>query len=70
MCFAPALQVLCGDLGESPLEVLSAFSSEVALPLLHTLVQHGAWPDATALEVTDTIQNFAAGGKYQATFPE
>jgi hypothetical protein len=54
------VQVLCGDLGESPLEVLSAFSSEVALPLLRQQqVSHGA----AALEVTNALQEFTSSGK-------
>lgn len=57
-------QVLCGDLGESPLEVLSAFSSEVALPLLRQQqVSHGTWPNAAALEVTNALQEFTSSGK-------
>ena len=59
--------MLHGDLNESPLEVLSAFSSEVALPLLRQQVSRGALPDAAALEVTSTLQDFSSGGKTPRT---
>ena len=63
MNYSSTTQVLCGDMGESPLEVLSVFSSEVALPLLRQQVSHGAWPNAAALEVANTLQEFASSGK-------
>ena len=54
------MQVVWGELGDSPLESLSILSSEIAVPLLKTLIRHGSLPDATALELTDSMQDLVS----------
>lgn len=62
-------QVLCEEVGESPLEVLSKLSTEVVLPLLrHQLKKGGSYPDATAVEVSDALQSFASDGMPACTY--
>ena len=56
------LQVTYGDFGESPLEQLSAVSSEVILPLLSNPANQGGWPDVVAKEITDNLHKFVAHG--------
>ena len=50
-----------GELGSSPLECLSILSSEVAVPLLKSQIRHGSIPDAAALELSDSLQDFVSG---------
>ena len=64
---ALALQVLWGDLGESALDVLSALSAEIALPLLKGQFKQGSWSVAAAAEITDALQGFASDGAYPST---
>eukprot|EP00891_Asterochloris_glomerata_P002883 jgi/Astpho2/2883/Aster-01037 len=52
--------VTYGDFGESPLEQLSAVSSEVILPLLSNPANQGGWPDVVAKEITDNLHKFVA----------
>ena len=54
------MQVVWGELGSSPLECLSILSSEVAVPLLKSQIRHGGIPDATALELSDSMQHLVS----------
>lgn len=56
------MQVVWGELGDSPLESLSVLSSEVAVPLLRSQIRHGRMPDMAALELTDSLQAFVSSG--------
>lgn len=59
------MQVICEEIGESPLEVLSKLSTEIVLPLLrHQLKKGGAYPHATAVEVSDALQAFTSDGVF------
>ena len=57
------MQVVWGELGDSPLESLSVFSSEVAVPLLRSQIRHDSMPDMAAQELTDSLQAFVSSGK-------
>ena len=61
------MQVVWGELGDSPLESLSVLSSEVAVPLLRSQIRHGSMPDSAALELTDSLQAFVSNGKLLLT---
>ena len=65
--FQMRMQVLWGELGDSPLESLSVLSSEVAVPLLRSQIRHGSMPDSAALELTDSLQAFVSSGKLLPT---
>ncbi len=65
--FQMRLQVVWGELGDSPLESLSVLSSEVAVPLLRSQIRHGSMPDSAALELTDSLQAFVSSGKLLPT---
>ena len=49
-----------GELGNSPLDCLSVLSSEVAAPLLRSQIRHGSMPDAAALDLSDSMQEFVS----------
>ena len=65
--FLMRMQVVWGELGDSPLESLSVLSSEVAVPLLRSQIRHGSMPDSAALELTDSLQAFVSSGKLLPT---
>jgi dynein heavy chain, axonemal len=51
-----------GEVGEAPLETLSAMSQEVLLPLLANPANQAGWPDVVAKDVTDTLHKFISEG--------
>lgn len=57
-----------GELGNSPLESLSILSSEVAVPLLKSQIRNGSMPDAAALDLSDSMQEFVSS--CEQTFPK
>ena len=59
------LQVVCGELGESVLEQLSALSQDVVLPLLSNPANHVGISDGVGREVQDRLHQFIADGMLQ-----
>ena len=56
----PEQHLMCGELGESPLDQLNAISQEVFMPILTNPRNQGGWPEVIAHEVVDNLHKFVA----------
>ena len=61
------MQVVCGELGESVLEQLSALSQDVVLPLLSNPANHVGISEGVGREVQSRLHQFIADGMLNPT---
>ena len=59
------MQVVCGELGESVLEQLSALSQDVVLPLLSNPANHVGISEGVGREVQARLHQFIADGMHK-----
>src|SRR5688572_26742317 len=57
------LQVIHGDIGESPLETLAVVAQDVFMPILTAPANQQGWPDVVAKEVTENLHKFVSNGE-------